>query len=311
MRATSLALLLRTAAAPLQNSSANRVCVSARGDISSPLSSDATARDLSRAAKRNPLVKTKRESIRRPRQDTAVKAVTISGPAYRPAVPVNYRQSSRRPANGQKRRDRIDGAFDAQGWFQCQPRRARGAGCERLCGNRRGIAQSRDAAARRSIHAAALSALRVAPGRRTADGQRQLHVLPRDHAAPAGRENGVVLAPSLRHGQLEGRQLRPVARADPVVPRARHGQLPRPADDRREKPDHDFLAGQQSEPRHGRERELGPRTARIVQPRCRQLHRDRRARGLTGVHRLDIRHENPPPALRALPLEVRVSARGS
>ena len=66
----------------------------------------------------------------------------------------------------------------------------------------------------------------------------------------------------------------------------------------REEPDDDLLAGQQPEPRHGRERELGPRAARVVQPRCRQLHRGRRARGLTRVHRLDIR----APRSRACPM---------
>ena len=41
----------------------------------------------------------------------------------------------------------------------------------------------------------------------------------------------------------------------------------------REQPDDDVLAGQQPEPRHGGQRELGPRTAGAVQPRRRQLHR--------------------------------------
>jgi hypothetical protein len=89
-------LLLRTAALPLQNSSANRVRVRS-GRHLSPLSSDATARELPRTAKRNPHLKTKQESFRELRQHTAVKAATISGPAYRPALTVNHRQSSRRP----------------------------------------------------------------------------------------------------------------------------------------------------------------------------------------------------------------------
>ena len=59
----------------------------------------------------------------------------------------------------------------------------------------------------------------------------------------------------------------------------RHGQLPRPAAEDREEPDDDLLAGQQPEPRHRGQRELGPRTARTVQPRRRQLHREGRARG--------------------------------
>ena len=87
----------------------------------------------------------------------------------------------------------------------------------------------------------------------------------------------------------------------------RHGQLSRPAAEDREKPDDDLLAGQQPEPRHRGERELGPRTARTVQPRRRQLHRGGRARVLARLHRLDLRDQDPAPALWPLPLEVRVS----
>ena len=46
--------------------------------------------------------------------------------------------------------------------------------------------------------------------------------------------------------------------------------------DCREKPDDDLLARQSAEPRDRGQRELGPRTARAVQPRRRQLHRDGR-----------------------------------
>ena len=83
----------------------------------------------------------------------------------------------------------------------------------------------------------------------------------------------------VRHRQLEGRQLRSAAGADRAVPRERHGQLSRPAAEDREEPDDDLLARQQPEPRHRGQRELGPRTARTVQPRRRQLHRDGRPRG--------------------------------
>jgi len=54
----------------------------------------------------------------------------------------------------------------------------RGARCEGLYSDRRGIAPSRDAAARRSLHAAAPSALPPAPRRRTADGQCLAHKRP-------------------------------------------------------------------------------------------------------------------------------------
>ena len=69
------------------------------------------------------------------------------------------------------------------------------------------------------------------PGGVAADGQRQLDVLPGEHAAPAGREDGAVLAPCVRHRQFQGRQLRPAAGADRAVPPAGHGQLSRPAAD--------------------------------------------------------------------------------
>ena len=63
--------------------------------------------------------------------------------------------------------------------------------------------------------------------------------------------------------------------------------------DDREEPDDDLLAGQQPEPRHRGERELGPRTARAVQPRRRQLHRGGRPRGVARLHRLDLRDQDP------------------
>ena len=44
-----------------------------------------------------------------------------------------------------------------------------------------------------------------------------------------------------------------------------------------------------------------------VQPRRRQLHRDRRSRMLARLHRLDLRDQDPAGALWPLPLEVRVS----
>ncbi len=99
--------------------------------------------------------------------------------------------------------------------------------------------------------------------------------------------------------------------ADPAVPRKRHGQLPRSAAQGRKKPDDDLLARQPAEPRHRGQRELGPRTARAVQPRRRQLHRDRCPRMLAGVHRLDLRDQDPARALWPVPVEVRVSRRGS
>src|SRR6266478_5196108 len=106
---------------------------------------------------------------------------------------------------------------------------------------------------------------------------------------PAGREDGAVLAPSVRDRQLEGRQLRSDAGADRSVPQPRHGQLSRPAAEGGEESLDDLLAGQQPEPRHRGERKLGPRTARIVQPRRWQLHRGGRARGVARFHRLELR----------------------
>ena len=152
------------------------------------------------------------------------------------------------------------------------------AGGQGIRGHRRGAAESRDAAAGRRLCAAALSAGGAAAGRPAADGQRPLAVLPRQHPAAAGREDGAVLAPRLRHRQFQGRQLRPAAGADRAVPQERHGQLPRAAVDDLDQRDDDVLARQQPEPRHRGERELGPRAARAVQPRRRQLHRDRRPR---------------------------------
>ena len=110
----------------------------------------------------------------------------------------------------------------------------------------------------------------------------------------------------VRHRQLEGRQLRSVAGADRPVPQARHGQLSRPAAEDREEPDDDLLARQQPEPRHRGQRELGPRTARTVQPRRRQLHRGGCPRMLARLHRLDLRDQDPAAALWAVPVEVRV-----
>ena len=78
-----------------------------------------------------------------------------------------------------------------------------------------------------------------------------------------------------------------------AVPRTRDGQLSRPAADGRKKPDDDFLARQPAEPRQGGQRELGPRTARAVQPRRRQLYRKGCSRMLAGVHRLDLRDQYP------------------
>ena len=75
----------------------------------------------------------------------------------------------------------------------------------------------------------------------------------------------------------------------------------------REKPDDDLLARQPAEPRHRGQRELGPRAARTVQPRRRQLHREGRPRMLARLHRLDLRDQDPARALWPLPLEVRVS----
>ncbi len=92
-----------------------------------------------------------------------------------------------------------------------------------------GAAPPGEPAAGRSLYPAAPSAGCVAARRTAADGQRQLHVLPGEHEAPAGREDGAVLAPRVRHRQLEGRQLRPDAGADRSVPPPRHGQLPRAA----------------------------------------------------------------------------------
>ena len=89
----------------------------------------------------------------------------------------------------------------------------------------------------------------------------------------------------VRHRQLEGRQLRPAAGADRAVPQARHGQLPRPAADDREEPDDDLLAGQQPEPRHGGERELGPRAAELF------------SLGAGNYTEVDVaRHRAPSPA---------------
>ena len=47
---------------------------------------------------------------------------------------------------------------------------------------------------------------------------REQALLPGEHPAAAGREDGAVLAPRLRHRQFQGRQLRPAAGADRAVP---------------------------------------------------------------------------------------------
>jgi hypothetical protein len=62
--------------------------------------------------------------------------------------------------------------FMRRAGFSANRDEPRGARCEELCGGRRGIAPSRDAAARRSLH------LPPAPRRRTADGQCLAHKRP-------------------------------------------------------------------------------------------------------------------------------------
>ena len=59
--------------------------------------------------------------------------------------------------------------------------------------HRRGIAAPRDATAGRPLYLASLPAIGAAARRGAADGQRQLHVLPGDHEAAAGRADGAVL----------------------------------------------------------------------------------------------------------------------
>ena len=68
------------------------------------------------------------------------------------------------------------------------------------------------------LYAAALSAGGIAARRAAADGQRQLDVSSGEHQAPAGREDGSLLAPCVRHRQLKGGQLRSAADADQALP---------------------------------------------------------------------------------------------
>ena len=95
--------------------------------------------------------------------------------------------------------------------------------------------------------------------------------------------------------------------ADRTVPRQGMGNYRDLLVELAKNPSDDFLAGQQREPWQRRQRELGPRAARAVQHGRRQLHRERRPRSLARLHGLDLRDQDPAPAVRSLPLEVRVS----
>ena len=77
------------------------------------------------------------------------------------------------------------------------------------------------------------------------------------------------------------------------------------------RPDDDLLARQSAEPWQRGQRELGPRTARTVQPGRRQLHREGCSRVFAGFHRLDLRDQDPARALWPVPLEIRISPRRS
>src|SRR6266545_3440774 len=83
---------------------------------------------------------------------------------------------------------------------------------------RAGFGARRDTATGRCLYAPALSPGGIASRWATSHGKRQLHVSPREHEAPVGRESSLVLAPCVRHRQLEGGQLRSAAAADQSVP---------------------------------------------------------------------------------------------
>src|SRR5262249_32890030 len=173
-------------------------------------------------------------------------------PAQRPQRHSQFGLGSRQVTGGSDhgtcRRHRIDGPSDAARRLRRRQGRARSACCQGLRRHGRGTAASRNTAAGRSLYLASPPALGAAAPRGAADGQYQLHVLPGDHAAPAGREDGAVLAPCVRDRQLEGRQLRSDTGADRSVPQPRHGQLSRPAAEGGEESLDDLLAGQQPEP---------------------------------------------------------------
>ena len=142
-------------------------------------------------------------------------------------------------------------------------------------------------------------------------GGGQLAVPPGEHGAPARGEDGAVLAPRLRHRQLEGRQRQPPHHPGRDVPRARHGQLSRAAGPHRPEPGDDLLAGQPGEPQALAERELGPGAAGAVLAGRGPLHGDGRLRVRARLHRLDDWGQDPPPAAPSLLLVLRVPARGA
>src|SRR5215470_10946140 len=108
----------------------------------------------------------------------------------------------------------VDGPPDAPCGLRRRPPRARGTRGQWVRGDRRGAAPPRDTASSRHVLLAPLSAGVLAAGRAASDGQRELHVPPGEHETTAGRENGPLLAPCVRHRQLEGGQLRSAAGAE-------------------------------------------------------------------------------------------------
>jgi len=153
---------------------------------------------------------------------------------------------------------------DAPCGLRRRPRRARSARGQGIRSDRRGVAPPRDTAVGRCLHPAPLSAGVVAAWRAAPHGQREHHVSPGEHETSARRENGAVLAPRVRHRQLQGGQLRSAVGADRPLPQQGMGNYRDLLPDDRPKPDDDLLAGQQPEPRDGRQRELGSRVTRAV-----------------------------------------------
>src|SRR5882762_8432563 len=120
------------------------------------------------------------------------------------------------------RRHCVDGSPDAPCGLRRRPRRARSARGQGIRSDRRGVAPPRDTAVGRCLHPAPLSAGVVAAWRAAPHGQREHHVSPGEHETSARRENGAVLAPRVRHRQLQGGQLRSAVGADRPLPAARY-----------------------------------------------------------------------------------------